>query len=120
MLGFGFQGMPGERARIVGQRQTMEALAKFLAGVLHSRVVDATGLQAKYDIAVSFAGHLGGPNGMQALSQSPEPSADPAAPAPLPDIFSALQSQLGLKLEAKKVPVEILVVDHAEKTPRGN
>ena len=38
----------------------------------------------------------------------------------LPSVFSALQSQLGLKLEPKKVPVEVMVIDHMEKTPTAN
>jgi hypothetical protein len=37
-----------------------------------------------------------------------------------PTIFSALQEQLGLKLEAKKGPVDLLVIDHVEKTPTAN
>jgi uncharacterized protein (TIGR03435 family) len=69
---------------------------------------------------MTYAGHLGGQRGATALLQPPPPSADPSAPEPLPDIFSALQSQLGLKLERQKVSVEIVVVDHLEKIPAGN
>jgi uncharacterized protein (TIGR03435 family) len=103
------------------QQQTMQDLARALGRMLKSTVTDATGLTAKYDFAVAYAGGLGGPRLM------PEPASGGAAQAtgapdaePLPDIFSALQSQLGLKLEPKKAPVEVFVVDHMEKTPGGN
>jgi len=115
-----FSAMPGERARMMGERKTMEELAGTLGKLLDAKVVDATGLKAKYDLTLTYAGHLGGPNGVQALLQPPAAPTDPSAPEPLPDIFSALQSQLGLKLERQKIPVEILVVDHIEKTPMGN
>jgi uncharacterized protein (TIGR03435 family) len=39
---------------------------------------------------------------------------------PLPDLAAALQSQLGLKLQSKKAPVEVLIVDHLEKAPTVN
>ena len=41
-----------------------------------------------------------------------EDSADPS-----PDLITALQEQLGLKLEARKAPLETIVVDHLEKNP---
>jgi uncharacterized protein (TIGR03435 family) len=45
----------------------------------------------------------------------------PAASAPdSPDLFTALQEQLGLKLEQRKGPVEVLVIDHVEKIPTQN
>jgi uncharacterized protein (TIGR03435 family) len=88
--------------------------------LLDSVVEDRTGLKASYDLTMDFAGHTGGHRGGSALQQPPAPNTDPSAAEPFPDIFSALQSQLGLKLEKQKVSVETLVVDHVEKTPTGN
>ena len=102
----------GERARIVFQQQTIDKLVQNLGTMLKTRVTDETGLTAKYDFKLGFAGHLG-PSGAEPAALAAE------APAG-PDIFSALQSQIGLKLEPKKVSVEIFVVDHMEKSPAEN
>jgi uncharacterized protein (TIGR03435 family) len=92
---------------LYGQQQTMHDLANLLPNWanLNAPVADATGLSSKYDFAFTFL-----PEGTPA-SHDYEPP---------PDIFGALQSQLGLKLEPKKVPVEVIVVDHMEKTATAN
>lgn len=74
-------------------------------GVLSHRVglpiIDKTGLTSIYDFRLSCA-----------------PANDPNSS--LPDLFTALQEQLGLKLESQKVPVEYLFIDHAGKIPTEN
>jgi uncharacterized protein (TIGR03435 family) len=94
------------RNRVVGQQQTMQDFAGYLGRNLSAIVNDATGLTAKYDITLTYSDGAGVP--------------DAAAAEPLPDVFAALQSQLGLRLEAKKVAIEVMVVDHMEKSPTGN
>jgi uncharacterized protein (TIGR03435 family) len=83
--------------------------------VLTSRIVlDKTNLAGKYDINLDYtpepgqfqASPLGAPPGLLQL-----PPADPNGPS----LFTALQEQLGLKLESQKSPVEIMVIDHAER-----
>ena len=117
----GLANMLGEhdRARLFGSA-TMAELANRLGDLLDTAVEDRSSLKGTYSISVTYAGRGGGPHGATALLQPPPPSADPSAPEALPDIFSALQTELGLKLEKQKVPVKILVVDHLEKTPSGN
>lgn len=56
---------------------------------------------------------------------SPKDALDPVPPSSpggdlAPGIFDALQEQLGLRLEAKKGPVDLLVIDHVEKKPTQN
>lgn len=105
-----FMGQGGRR-RIYAQRQTMHDFAGFLESQLRMdagpntprfSVADATGLTAKYDFTLTF-------------SREGTPDADAFA-----DIFSAMQSQLGLKLEQKKTPVPLIVIDHMEKVPTEN
>jgi uncharacterized protein (TIGR03435 family) len=80
---------------------TTKMLAGMLALSLKQPVVDKTGIQGDYEIKMSFA---------------PEDATD----STLPSIFTAVQEQLGLKLEEQKVAVEMLVVDQVEKVPTEN
>ena len=76
--------------------------ARFIAGLSDAVgriVLDKTGLTSYYDIDLKWT-----PDG--------SPTNDPSAP---PDLFSAIQEQLGLKLVPSKAPVDVLVVDHVER-----
>jgi len=91
--------------RMTGQDQTMGALADSLVVFVKRPVVDSTGLTAKYNFTLTFL-----PDGARVL-----PSADP-----LPNIFAALQSQLGLRLEPKQSTQTTIIIDHIEKKPTQN
>lgn len=120
---------PGGRMRMVAAGTTIAKLVDALAMQLDRPIVDMTGLTGTYDITLEFAPD---PAIMQAKMAAmgmppPPPPPDGAGPAaspadsgPLATIFTALPEQLGLRLEARKGPVELLVVDSVEKTPAEN
>ena len=121
-------GNGGPRMHLVGNGQPVSALLDMLANQLGRPVVDETGLKAKYDITLDFApDRLEGPMGMM---HPPPPEHDGAlgGGGPMasasdmggPTIFTALQEQLGLKLEQRKGPVDLLVIDRLEKVPTEN
>jgi uncharacterized protein (TIGR03435 family) len=75
------------------------------------RVVDKTGLTATYEFTLEFAGSFTG-------TESAPAAADPAG---APDIFTAVEKQLGLKLvKVPDISVDTLIVDSADKVPTGN
>jgi uncharacterized protein (TIGR03435 family) len=86
--------------------ETMEQFAENLALQVNRPITDATGLKGKYDFTLRWIWQDAGP------STFTEDTG--------PNIFRALQEQLGLKLEPKKGMVNTLVVDHLEKTPTEN
>lgn len=108
------------RSQLRGRRATMQDLANELSKMqLTLPVADDTGLKAKYDFTLKFA--TPGWNGR--LEDIPELGIFASAyegMEPLPELGGALQSQLGLKLEQKRAPVEVFVVDHLETTPTAN
>jgi uncharacterized protein (TIGR03435 family) len=113
--------MMNGRTRWIAQQTTMQDLATRLTNQLSRPVLDATALKAKYDFTLTFASEaVNGPMG--APPPVPGGSVGTAAPEAetLADIFGAVQSELGLRLEPKKGPVEMIVVDHVEKTPTEN
>jgi uncharacterized protein (TIGR03435 family) len=79
---------------------TLVALARVLQGEAGRLVVDKTGLVGEFDVDLSFSPRQLGVT----------PAADDA-----PDFFTALQEQLGLKLESSRAQVEVLVIDHIER-----
>jgi uncharacterized protein (TIGR03435 family) len=86
---------------IEDQAATMSIFASTLERPSGRPVIDQTGLTGKYNIKLRYA---------PANSTMSD----------LPDFFTALQEQLGLKLEPQKVPVEYLVIDHVDKVPTEN
>jgi uncharacterized protein (TIGR03435 family) len=84
---------------------TMQALADFLAGYVGQHVVDRTDLPGEFDFDLEFLPQ-------QSLSLSPRAAAslDDAA-----SVFTALQEQLGLKLESTRGPVEFLIIERVER-----
>jgi uncharacterized protein (TIGR03435 family) len=117
-------------ARMNANRQTMAGLAEMLSGQLDLPVVDMTGLTGKYDYTLSFSREglggmrLGAPPPLAAPPPGEGGGGMPTASTPdgesSPSLFTALQEQLGLKLEQRKGPVDLLVIDHLEKAPIEN
>jgi len=77
-----------------------------LIGSAMRPVVDRAGLDARYNYLLSFT----------PLSAQPAESNSDSPP----DLFTALQQQLGLRLESRREAIEILVIDHAERIPTQN
>jgi uncharacterized protein (TIGR03435 family) len=109
---FGFE--PG-LLHIKGSKVHMADLIRELASILDRPVLDETGFTGEFDLDLSFTPDetlVGFP------VSGPDGSRPPTAPNS-PNIFAALEEQLGLKLVPAKAPVEVLVIDHAER-PTAN
>ncbi len=108
-------GLPGLMFRGPGVLPARNATMADLAGVmqrvvLDRPVVDQTGLKGRFDFELKWTpdeSQYGG-RGIQV----PPPVDNADAP---PDLFTAIQEQIGLKLESTKAPVDVLVIDHVEK-----
>jgi uncharacterized protein (TIGR03435 family) len=83
--------------------------AVLLSRQLKQPVLDRTGLRGFYDFKIEWL--------PDDLPSGPPASADMET---RPDLFRAMQSQLGLKLIASKAPIDVLVVDHVDQVPVGN
>ncbi len=100
--------------RVTGAGIGIDQLIPVLSRMLGRTVVDKTGLTGKFDIRAQWT-----PDQAQ-LAQALPGGAPPGMPQPQfdpngPSIFTALQEQLGLKLESQKGPVDMFVIDHVEK-----
>jgi uncharacterized protein (TIGR03435 family) len=115
------------RGHVEGKKQDLSSIASMLAREVDRPVVDETGLKGTYDYTLDWTpeGSEGGtrfrPGGRgdgQAAGAGAEVPA--TANSSAPSLLAAIQQQLGLKLEARRVPLDLLVIDHAEKVPTEN
>ncbi|MGD0300483.1 MAG: TIGR03435 family protein [Bryobacteraceae bacterium] len=116
------QMKPGDRHRLMrmgrselnAEGAAIDMLTSTLSNVLGRPVIDRTGLKGDYDFKLQWtpdpsqSGGFGGP---------PPPGVEaPPPPDPNgPSIFTAIQEQLGLRLESQKGPVDLIVIDRVEK-----
>jgi uncharacterized protein (TIGR03435 family) len=116
---FGRRGYP--MAHVAARMQTVADLLRVLAGPIGRPVVDKTGLTGVYDFTLDFAQPATTVN----PAAGPEPSAGQAGVLdnlgePAPDLFTAFEGQLGLKLVSTKSPVKALIVDKVNDKPTDN
>jgi uncharacterized protein (TIGR03435 family) len=104
---------------LVGQGVSMSDLAEMLSALLDRTVLDRTGLQGIYDLKLRWTPESDKPRDspLKDVGQRPRneerelPRSDPNGPS----LFTALPEQLGLKLESRKGPVDILRIEHIER-----
>ena len=99
------------KASGLAQRITIEQGLELLAQApfLDRPILDETGLKGRYDMAIDLSAYLSDPDQMKQFQADPSQL-----------LFAVLQDQLGLKLESKKAPVQLLIIDGAEKLPTEN
>jgi uncharacterized protein (TIGR03435 family) len=98
-----FRGAPGI-GRLAGADVPIDLLGRALSGQLGRMVVDRSGLQGNYDFVLEWTPLQQLPGVDPAIIDNPD----------RPSIFTAVQEQLGLKLEAQTAPVNVLIVDRVE------
>src|SRR5882724_3805558 len=97
----GATGGPLHLGHIESKGIYMPMLATTLSRFMRQPVLDMTGLKGRYVVKLDW---------------TPDPVDPDKAPAGAgPTIYTAVQEQLGLKLESRKGPLEVIVIDHAEK-----
>jgi uncharacterized protein (TIGR03435 family) len=95
----------GTKMAVTAQRVPMSMFVEMLGRALQSPILDQTGLKGRYDVALDIGDYISRPVQREEL---------PAL------IAGGIQDMLGLKLEPKKTPLQVLVVDRAEKVPTEN
>jgi uncharacterized protein (TIGR03435 family) len=89
-------GMSGGSGLLIAGGRPIDTLVRNIAGELRTPVTDHTGLLGEYEISLRW-------------------NPDPARDSEFPSLFTALQDQLALKLESRREPVEVLVVDRIDR-----
>jgi uncharacterized protein (TIGR03435 family) len=102
----GVPGLKGGAVPLLFQNQPISRLTFLLSRRMDKPVLDMTGLTGIYDYSLDITG-------LGAFSGPPPPDDSPS-------IFTSVEKDLGLKLEARKAPIQILVIDSVNKVPTEN
>jgi uncharacterized protein (TIGR03435 family) len=89
-----------------GNQATLAELASNLSSRLRCPVVDETGTTSRFDFTLTYT-----------FDRIPDPDAPDSI---VHDILRSLEPQIGLTLERKKIPADVLVIDHVDKSPKEN
>ncbi len=95
------------RTQFIFTNVPLSSLVHVLSQRLGRPVVDRTGLTAHYDFKLEWSPDQTSSDSRDSVSSAPDPAG--------PTLFTAIQEQLGLRLEAQKGPVQIFVIDHVER-----
>jgi len=116
--GGGEGSMTGAALVFEGHKMPLSRLADIVSGALRAPVLDQTGLPGFYDFKLDLRPYVTA----RQPGEVPGVNRDtPGMQDALVDVaISALQDELGLRLEGRKVPLDVLVVDSADKTPTEN
>lgn len=99
-----------QRMSVSIQRTGMPELVAILGNVFRAPIVDQTGIKGRYDATIDVAKYMA----------DMRPSEGGAPPDPIAIVTRGLQEEFGIKVEAKKMPVDFVVIDRADKTPVAN
>lgn len=105
------------KARLQMRKMPLQKLVDMLNGQLDRLVIDETGLTDEFDIDLYWTPD---PASLQLRPGPPEVGKAGEAAEPSSPLISAIREQLGIRVVPKKGPVDVLVVDHIEKTPTEN
>ncbi len=112
--------LPDGGMRLVAGDVKMPVIAGNLGAMLGVPVFDLTGLTGSYDVAIDASrDDVQNQTMIRVDGQPPAPTPAELSAPPGQSISESLR-KLGLKLESRKMPIEIIVVDGADKTPSGN
>ena len=108
--GMGMRPGPTGLTIVMANARTVDFTSFLQMLVLDRPVVDRTGITGRFDFTVTFT-----PDDSEFNGHPPKLPATTEAAEAAPNLFSAIQAQLGLKLDAEKTAVDVIAIDHVEK-----
>jgi uncharacterized protein (TIGR03435 family) len=102
--------LPGGAGRIVARGVDMPGLAAYIGTSPGRMLIDRTGVTGRFDVDLTYTPSVFASNGLASASREVPAGVDPNGPS----LITALQEQLGLKLEPIRAPIDVVVVDRVE------